>query len=203
MSMDSMILKSDPISTERLKTVYPDVRTRWLRLAQDFYSLHGLALRIAQGLRTYPDQQAIFEKGRTLENGLWVPVDPVHFTGIVTWAKPGDSWHHFSAIDSCFINGQDPWLDQHPDKDFLWSEYARLGEANGFEAGYRWEGKKQDRPHLQIRYGGMLLADVKKIYEIGKLRGVWTKFDQIRKADPGSEWSSPELLATLNKMGVL
>lgn len=195
-----MNLADDPISQERLKLVYPDVRVRWYRVRVDFWNLHGLALRVAQGLRTYSDQQIIYEKGRKLVDGIWVPEDPVNHKGIVSWAQPGDSWHHFSAIDSCFI-GTDPWLEHHPDSQLLWSEYARLGKAHGFEAGYDWT--RQDKPHLQIRYGNMSIAEAKILYGIGKLRGVWTRFDQIRKVEPGSEWKSLELLATLKKMGVI
>lgn len=197
-----MPLVNDPVTSDRLSLVYPDVRVRWTRVQVDFFNLHGLQLRIAQGLRTFADQQAIYEKGRKLVGGEWIPEDPEHHHGIVSWAKPGDSWHHYSAVDSCFI-GSDPWLEHHPEGDFLWSEYARLGKAHGFDAGYYWEGKKQDKPHLEICYGGMSLEDVKKIYEHGKLRGVWTKFDQIRGVAPGSEWSNPKLLETLKKMGVL
>jgi hypothetical protein len=189
----------DSISLERLSHVYPDVKVRWIRVANDMFNLHGRLLRVAQGLRTYADQQAIYEKGRVYIDGKWMPenltdVNPVlkapwPHQGIVTWSKPGDSWHHFSAVDSCFI-GQDPWLDQDKDCEKMWAEYARLGRAHGFSAGYDWPKPKQDRPHLQMTYG-LKLAQVKDLYAHGGLRAVWAKFDQIRGVEQGSEWKLP------------
>lgn len=178
----------DSISEGRLRLVYPDVGTRWRRVAEDFSNLHGKQLRVAQGMRTYAQQLEIWKQGRTLVRGVWQLTDPIHHTGVVTYAQPGDSWHHFSAVDSCFI-GDDPWLEKDPKCDFYWSEYARLGKAHGFTAGYDWQGKKQDRPHLEMTYG-MNLTDVKAIYADKGLSGVWAQFDQIRGVKQGSEWDS-------------
>jgi hypothetical protein len=205
----------DKATFQRLAQVYPDLCVRWIRLANDFYSLHGLALKVATGLRTYADQHIIYAKGRVQVGDKWMPEHPTDIdpatgkpyphTGIVSWAKPGDSWHHFSAVDSCF-DGPDPYLEKHPKAEFMWSEHARLAEAHGLEAGYRWAKPKQDKPHVQIRYGGMTLAQVKDLYAHGGLKAVWAKYDQIRGVEVGSEWSGilhdarAQLVCTADKL---
>lgn len=166
-------MNPDQSTDYRLSLVYPDVKTRWLRLRDTFFQLHHRQLRVSQGLRTYSDQLVIWSKGRAQsEDGSWIVVDA---SQIVTHAMPGDSWHHFSAVDSCFW-GSDPFLAQDPDSERMWSEHARLAEAFGFESGYRWI--KQDRPHLQMRYG-LMLKQVKDTYDLSGLVGVWKQFDAI------------------------
>lgn len=172
------MIQPDGTTATRLDRIYPDVKVRWIRLQQSFYDLHGMQLRVAQGLRTAADQQLLYEKGRTLVGGAWQFTDPVHRTGVVTYAKPGDSWHNYGvAIDSCFW-GADPFLANHPDAENLWAEHARFAEAFGFESGYRWPAK-QDKPHVELRHG-LTLAEVKEIFLVGGLPGVWHKFDQIQ-----------------------
>lgn len=201
-----MSLELDDSTRQRLKLVYPDIRVRWIRLANDMYEAHDLCLKVAQGLRTYDEQAAIYAKGRTLVNGKLepeLPSDPYPRTGVVTWAKPGDSWHHFSALDSCFA-GSDPYLEKAGDEGLhIWDDYARLAKAHGFEAGADWVGPKKDRPHVQIRYGGMKLARAKELYTIGKLGAVWSEFDRIRGVERGEGWDNLETMQRLRVLGVM
>jgi peptidoglycan L-alanyl-D-glutamate endopeptidase CwlK len=177
----------DRYSQERIALVYPDVRVRWIQLANSFFELHKMMLGVAQGLRTYADQAAIYAQGRTTPGPDVTPERPMG--RVVTHSAPGDSWHHFSAIDSKFM-GADPWLDGMKDRkqvEFLWSEYARLAKAHGFVAGFDWPDPKKDRPHIEMTYG-LNLAQAKALYAHGGLKAVWAKFDQIRGVEVGSEY---------------
>lgn len=182
---------TDSISDGRLRLVYPDVATRWKRARQDLWNLFSRQVRVAQGLRTFAQQQAIWQQGRVLAHGIWIPADPIHHTGIVTWAEPGHSWHEFGAAIDSNVIGPDLWCEKDADHGaHWWSEYARIGKAHGFVAGFDWEGKKQDRPHLEMTYG-LELSELRAIYAHGGLQGVWAKFDQIRGVPIGQEWGHP------------
>lgn len=193
----------DRQSELRLQCLYPDVVTRTRRVIEDYRLAHARELKCAQGIRSFEAQLAIWKQGRELRGGIWIVVNP---RKVVTRARPGDSWHHYSAVDLCFA-GPEPYLRDLQGKDpagweFLWSELARFGEAHGFQAGYRWPDPKKDRPHLELRYGGMTLAEVKQIYAVGGLRGVWTRFDQIRGVRAGSEWDNAAMRQRLAAQGI-
>ena len=202
LASDSLVgdtLKFDQPTLDRLALVYPDVRVRWIRVANDFFNLHKIQLKIAQGLRTFADQQKIYSQGRSLENGVWVVTNPHK---IVSHAPPGDSWHHYCAVDSCFA-GPDPWLAKHPEGEKLWAEYARIGKAHGFFAGFDWAGSKNDRPHLEMHYGDMSLSQAKALYLKGKLGMVWAAFDKIRGVEVGADWQKTLNFAKLKTIGVI
>lgn len=168
-------------SIARLGMLYPDVKVRALRLIQDVREQMGMSCEIAQGLRSYADQLALWSKGRILIDGHWAYADPVHQEGVVTRARPGDSWHHFSAFDICFSGG-DPFLEETrlrspTEWEGTWARVARIGYACGLEPGYLWQHK--DRPHFQICYG-YTLEQVKGLYASGGLEAVWAAYDQAR-----------------------
>lgn len=161
-----------------LSHLYPDFKIRLIRVYNDMKNLHGLTLRVTEGMRSYERTKSLWEQGRSV---------PGH---IVTHEPPGHSMHCFGvAADSCFV-GSDPFLDVNPCKDFLWSEFGRLSAAHGLEWGGSWTSF-QDKPHVQIRYGLIMNNEIQFLYQYGGLRAVWTKFDQIRGVPIGSEWKLP------------
>src|SRR5690349_2624666 len=111
-----------------------------------------VAIRIVQGLRTFPEQDALYAKGRTTP-GLRV-----------TNSKGGQSYHNYGlAIDFALLydkdgNGTYESLSWDTLKDF-----DRDGEADWMEvvdafekAGYTWGGRFHsitDNPHFEKTFG--------------------------------------------------
>ena len=86
----------DPISVKRLDKLHPKVRDTFKAFIEECEALHpDTTLRITQGLRTFPEQQALYDQGRNGKPGK-----------IVTNAKPGQSYHNWGlAIDLVELDG--------------------------------------------------------------------------------------------------
>lgn len=93
----------------------------------------GIDIKITAGLRSFEEQEKIYNQGRTTAGA------------IVTKAKPGQSFHNYGlAIDVVpIVNGKAIW-----DKEEFWQKLGVIGEAVGFEWGGRW--KFIDKPHFQF-----------------------------------------------------
>lgn len=97
----------------------------------------GTLIRVAQGFRTYAEQDALYAQGRTAPGN------------IVTKAKGGFSNQNFGlAFDIVRItNGK---LDYNLD----WKSLSTLGKSKGFEWGGYWKFK--DMPHFENMFGNSL-----------------------------------------------
>jgi peptidoglycan L-alanyl-D-glutamate endopeptidase CwlK len=149
---------------QRLAPLLPEFRTIVLTVLEQMDRL-GFPMTVTAGARTQLEQVELFKKGRKLVNGLWVPIDPVHLTGIVTNAdgvkKPSN--HQLKsdgfgyAVDSVFlIDGPDrdgeletpSWDEHHP-----FGLYGEMGKALG-RGRVVWGGdwtSPHDAPHLEWR----------------------------------------------------
>ena len=164
-----------PDDINRLKTVHPDLRDRYLKAIALFKQTHGLDVRPTETFRSESQQMEYFKIGRVLNptTRKWTVVGKT-----VTNALPRQSWHLFGlAIDSCF-EGPDPYMEHIPtaDADALW---LALGEA--FEAyELTWGGrfKSVDRPLCELTYG-LSLKDAQTLYAKSGVVAVWNKVDAI------------------------
>lgn len=165
----------------KLELVYPDIRTRILRVYQDMKEHYGLTMRACQGLRSWKEQDQLYAQGRNIRGPL------------VTWARGGQSCHNYgAAVDSCFV-GEDPWLEEHPkaEAEHLWKEYGKFVEAHGLKWGGKFPEKRRDRPHAELTYG-LSITQLRELYRQNRLLAVWAKFDQIRGIAIALEWSEVE-----------
>lgn len=114
-----------------IERLHPAIRG----MAQNFLDAakaRGIDLRITSGLRTFAEQQALYDQGRTKPGK------------IVTNAKPGQGFHNYGlAIDVIpFVNGKPDW------NTTLWPEISTIGKSLGFSWGGDWEHFK-DFPHFE------------------------------------------------------
>lgn len=119
--------------------------------AESFFPT-SIAIRIAQGLRTIDEQNALYAQGRTKPGS------------IVTKAKGGQSYHNYGlAIDFCLLqdkNGDGKYetvswkVAEDFDKDGIpdWREVVDVFEKAGYTWGGRW-AKMVDAPHLEKTFG--------------------------------------------------
>ena len=111
----------------------------------------GLGVMVTQGLRTFAEQQRLFNQGRTTPGA------------IVTKAKPGQSYHNFGlAFDFVVVrNGQAVW-DQN---DKHWRGFVEICKHHGFEWGGDWKSFK-DAPHFQVA-GAPSLSELRASFPHG------------------------------------
>ncbi|MDR1876291.1 MAG: M15 family metallopeptidase [Flavobacteriaceae bacterium] len=139
-TVQDAFVTGDAVSDKRIQSLHPAIRMK----ATDFIkeantNSSGTLIRIAQGFRTYAEQDALYAKGRTDKSSK-----------IVTKAKGGFSNHNFGlAFDIVGIT--DGKLDYNLD----WKSLSTLGKSKGFEWGGDWK-KFQDMPHFENMFGNSL-----------------------------------------------
>jgi RHS repeat-associated protein len=138
-TVQDAFITGDAVSDKRIQSLHPAIRMQ----ATDFIkeantSSDATLIRVAQGFRTYAEQDAIYAEGRTTPGK------------IVTWVKGGFSNHNFGlAFDIVGItNGI---LDYNLD----WNSLSTLGKSKGFEWGGDWK-KNKDMPHFENMFGNSM-----------------------------------------------
>ena len=148
----------DAISEERLAEVHPELSRRIHQLAD----MLSFDLRVTQGLRTYPQQDALYQQGRTQPGN------------IVTNAKAGYSMHNFGlAVDVVpYISGVIDWSG----KDEKWAEILAKAPSCGLAEGAQWRSFP-DEPHLYpIECPANPDDNVRYLFTEGGLQAVWNEF---------------------------
>ena len=150
------------LNEQRLAKLHPELAA----LARTMVALcarAGVPILVAQGLRTWAEQDALYARGRT--------APPIGRKYIVTKAKGGQSWHNFGlAFDIVVLDalGKANWDTGHPG----WAAAAKIGKSLGLDWGGDWTGFK-DMAHFE-RTGDLTLADCRELYASG-LEAVWER----------------------------
>lgn len=139
----------DDRSEKIIATLLPQLHAPARQLVRQA-AAKGILIKLISGTRTYAEQQALYDQGRTKPGK------------IVTNAKPGSSWHnHQVAFDiGVFKNGE--YLDDGPE----YTTVGHIGESLGFEWGGRWTSIV-DEPHFQMT-NGKSLAEARTLHDQGK-----------------------------------
>ncbi len=123
----------DERSERNIATLHPKVRPLARQLVIDA-AMQGIAIKVTSGTRTYAEQDALYEQGRTKPGR------------IVTNARGGASNHnHGIAFDVTVFDGATPKYEG--------SEYKKVG-AIGKRLGLSWGGdwvSMNDEPHFELR----------------------------------------------------
>ena len=124
----------DQVSIDRINQLHPKIREEVSMKYAEAQAVMppGVIIRIVQGLRTFPEQHALFIQRPQ-----------------VTKADAGQSYHNYGlAIDFCFlINGQLSW-----NVDSNWHTVVNIFKAAGYTWGGDWMQFK-DLPHLEKTFG--------------------------------------------------
>lgn len=146
----------DITSEQRLAEVIPQLADLIRQLA-DQLAKENITIRVTQGLRTFEQQEALYNQGR---------LEPGH---MVTDARAGESWHNYGcAVDVApFDDGIPDWNVEHP----AWARLVRIGVSLGLRSGISWK----DEPHFE--YTGTFPPNppqsVKDIFATGGVEAVW------------------------------
>jgi RHS repeat-associated protein len=135
-TVEQAFVTGDVPTDKRIQSLHPAIRmkaTEFIKQANE--ALDGTSIRVAQGFRTYEEQDALYAQGRT------TPGD------IVTKSKGGESNHNFGlAFDIVGIT--DNKMDYNLDYKML----SGVGKKLGFAWGGDWKTFK-DKPHFQMLFG--------------------------------------------------
>lgn len=142
----------DQISKSRIEKLHPLVRSKFEAFINEAEALNPeYTFRIMQGLRTFEEQQKLYNQGRS-EKG-----------SIVTNAQAGQSYHNYGlAIDLCELD----------DKIVDWAFHMEILRPLCKKYEITWGGdfkSIKDKPHFEINFG-------KKWQELLKLHNE-RKFD--------------------------
>ena len=158
----------DKVTEDRIKLLHPKVRDEVTLIVNEIEkALNGRAqIRIVQGLRTIPEQDALYAQGRTKPGK------------IVTNARGGSSFHNYGlAVDfALLIDGKtiswDTKADWDGDKLADWMEVVVIFKKYGWTWGGNFRSMK-DYPHFEKAFG----------YSIGDLRIKYNKKDFMKGSD--------------------
>jgi RHS repeat-associated protein len=137
-TVQDAFVTGDAVSDKRIQSMHPSIRMQATNFIKEANAnSDGTLIRVAQGFRTYAEQDALYAQGRTA------------LGNIVTNAKGGFSNHNFGlAFDIVGItNGK---MDYNLD----WKTLSTLGKSKGFEWGGDWKFK--DMPHFENMFGNGL-----------------------------------------------
>lgn len=183
------------------KTVLAPFFVERLNALEIFFAETKLPFHLFMGMRTWGEQQDLYEQGRFRKGppcqhqGLLRTVGTCkeHPLGSkVTNAKAGYSWHNFGLAADYVLDGM-------PDKPGLqwswdtksrmfgdstmndWQELAEAAKALGLEAGFFWK-TFPDLPHVQLT-GGLDIVSARELYrETMVLDDVWNDvYHRIRR----------------------
>lgn len=144
----------DPVSDARIQTLHPEIRAQAAAFVNQVEAQLGIQVRVTSGLRTFAEQNALYEQGRSTPGN------------IVTNARGGSSYHNYGlALDVVPMNaqGQPVWNSPH------WDAIGQLGKQMGFE----WGGDFRsivDKPHFQMDFGNST-RDLLSLYNSGQREG--------------------------------
>ncbi|MGJ1420760.1 RHS repeat-associated core domain-containing protein [Sphingobacterium spiritivorum] len=134
-TVQDAFVTGDVVSDKRIQGLHPAIRMQ----ATDFIkeanaNSSSTMIRVADGFRTYAEQDALYAQGRTASGS------------IVTKAKGGYSNHNFGlAFDIVGVT------KGKTDYNLDWKSLSTLGKSKGLEWGGDWKFK--DMPHFQNMFG--------------------------------------------------
>lgn len=158
----------DAISLAHLEPCHPLLKKKVLA-AMDGLRVGGIFFRVAQGLRTYAEQDSLYALGRT----VLVTADGKR-QGIVTNARGGYSNHNFGCAVDCypFLKGNAGNLNFDPSTPQFQRMVAAL-KLQGLAWGGDWQSLK-DYPHFQLANVPVTPTSADRIaFATGGLADVW------------------------------
>lgn len=131
-----VFVTGDAPSDQRIQSLHPAIRMKATNFIKEAnVNSSNTLIRIAQGHRTFAEQDELYAKGRTAGGS------------IVTNAKGGYSNHNFGlAFDIVGITGG------KVDYNLDWGVVSKIGKAQDFEWGGDWKSFT-DKPHFQNMFG--------------------------------------------------
>jgi peptidoglycan L-alanyl-D-glutamate endopeptidase CwlK len=155
---------NDAISNQRLAACHPALIAK-VNAAANLLAMEGQYFRVAQALRTYAQQQALYEQGRETPGA------------IVTNAQAGYSNHNFGCAVDCypFLSGTTGELSWDAESA-QFQQMVRALKSQGLVWGGDWKSIK-DPPHFQLAEVPVTPTDADRAaFASGGLEAVWAQY---------------------------
>jgi len=132
----------DSRSQKTLDTLHPKVRQRFTDFvieAQAMAAEFGVEYKAICGLRTFPEQDALYARGRTVKGAK------------VTNAKAGQSYHNYGLAIDMGVFRDEKYLDAEEPKtaDIVHKRAGGIAEKHGLTWGGTFKGLF-DAPHFEF-----------------------------------------------------
>lgn len=124
---------ADERSERNIATLLPQIQPLARALIESAAAI-GIAIKVISGTRTYEEQNALYEQGRSKPGR------------IVTNARGGYSNHNFGVAFDIGVFEGGRYLDESP----AYKAVGAIGMKLGLEWGGNWK-TIQDEPHFQLR----------------------------------------------------
>jgi peptidoglycan L-alanyl-D-glutamate endopeptidase CwlK len=171
----------DAISYTRLALLYPELVRRW-KLVDERAAALSIITRVTQGMRTFPEQNALWRKGRNPDGTF---VDPIHRHGVVTYAKGGQSYHNYGlALDFGVMEISGQLVESGDDPRYM--QVVEIAEEFGLTCGMRWHDKKRDPDHIQLTgdfFENEPDTNCRYIFDEGGMAAIWDEVNKALKID--------------------
>ena len=147
-------MRDQAISGPRLAKLHPKARAVFQAFIEDVEAHDSeTCMRIMQGLRTFPEQQALYAQGRTATGA------------IVTNSQAGQSYHNYGlAIDLVEMDGAN---NNVCDWKFDMATIAAIAKKHGLTWGGDFKSIK-DKPHFEVSFG-YSWQQLKALHDAGKV----------------------------------
>lgn len=152
-----------------LNLLYPPFRAR---IEQALALAHGekLMAYVFEAWRSPERQAQLYAQGRTAPGK------------IVTYAKPGESWHaHGVAVDLVFDGSPAAGVQWNWEGDYVdgkRGDYERLAKIVKAQPDIEWLGDKNiEMAHFQMSLG-VTISEAKRITEKSGILALWAEFDK-------------------------
>lgn len=175
LSVQALEDRMDSVSEGRLSSVCPQLAERVRRMA-DMLAQEGIVIRVTQGLRTWDEQNRLYQRGRTVPGPK------------VTNAAAGSSYHNYGLAVDCvpMEHDQPDWNTEHP----AWKRMIAIGESVGLVSGSEWR-TFPDMPHFQFTDNLPVSPnqDIKDLFMDYGMQAVWAKANGTILPDADGEIS--------------
>jgi peptidoglycan L-alanyl-D-glutamate endopeptidase CwlK len=144
--------------TSRTESVVQTLHPILQKLAWEFVTKTSLQVanikrvELISGLRTYEEQQHLYDKGRTT------------IGNIVTYSKPGKSFHNFGIAFDLGIFTKNGYVEN--DSLYILT-HEQVKDIVGLEWGGDWTLSHKDTPHYQLKTG-LPISSLRSLFEDGK-----------------------------------
>lgn len=128
----------DPSNDGKIKLLHPKIRSDFQAFIEHAEDELNISLSVVQGFRTFSQQQALYEQGRTKPGT------------IVTWSPAGTSYHNYGlAMDVCpYIAGK-----QGLDWNYDFSKLSAIAQRYNITWGGDFPKGKKDLDHFENKCG--------------------------------------------------
>jgi peptidoglycan L-alanyl-D-glutamate endopeptidase CwlK len=164
-----------------LESLFPPFRELAEKFAEE---VKPLRFYMKETYRSFERQFELFQKGRELQNGVWVVVNK---SLVVTNARPGFSFHAYGLAFDSVPDGntqkegiqwtwEDYDLTKEGNQSIPWFEVANIGRNLGLEWAGDWK-TFQEMPHFQKTFG----FKISELYPLLTSKGIEAVWNLIYK----------------------